>query len=247
MSIRLFGINYRNPAPMKINMADYIVPRIHPEGWPFIALFAVLTVLLAWIWSPLGWLGGALTLWCATFFRDPNRMTPVRDGLVVSSADGLVCFVGASAPPPELKMSAASVLKISVFMSVFDVHINRSPLDGTVAHVVYIPGKFLNASLDKASEDNERLGMRLTLDDGTEVGVVQIAGLVARRIKCFAQVGQRLLAGQRFGLIRFGSRVDIYLPEGVVPLVVPGQRTVAGETVLADFTTGEAPRIGEVR
>ena len=232
---------------MKINMADYIVPRIHPEGWPFIALFAGLALLLAWIWTPLGWVGGVLTLWCAFFFRDPNRVTPVRPGLVVSSADGLVCFVGTTAPPPELKMTAASVTKISVFMSVFDVHINRSPLDGTVAHIAYVPGKFINASLDKASEDNERLGMRLHLDDGTEVGVVQIAGLVARRIKCFAHQGQRLLTGERFGLIRFGSRVDIYLPEGVVPLVVPGQRTIAGETVLADFTAGEAPRIGEVR
>jgi len=132
-------------------------------------------------------------------------------------------------------------------MSVFDVHVNRSPLDGKVAHIAYIPGKFLNASLDKASEDNERLGLRLILDDGTEVGVVQIAGLVARRIKCFAKDGDTLKAGQRFGLIRFGSRVDIYLPESVVPLVTPGQRTIAGETVLADFTVGESPRLGEVR
>ena len=232
---------------MKINMTDYVVPRIHPEGWPFIALFAAVTVVLAWIWSPLGWIGLALTLWCATFFRDPNRITPVRPGLVISPADGLVCFVGKVAPPPELKMAAASTFKISVFMSVFDVHVNRSPLDGTVDHISYIPGKFLNASLDKASEDNERLALRLMLDDATEVGVVQIAGLVARRIKCFAMVGDQLLTGQRFGLIRFGSRVDVYLPETVVPLVVPGQRTVAGETVLADFTQGEAPRIGEVR
>ena len=232
---------------MKINMADYIVPRIHPEGWPFIALFAVLSLLLGWLWSPLGWMGGALTLWCTTFFRDPDRVTPIRPGLVISSADGLVCYVVPSAPPPELCMAAASVLKISVFMSVFDVHVNRSPLEGEIAHIAYVPGKFLNASLDKASEDNERLGLRLILDDGTEVGVVQIAGLVARRIKCFAKVGDHLLAGQRFGLIRFGSRVDIYLPESVVPLVVPGQRTVAGETVLADFTVGESPRVGEVR
>ena len=239
--------NWRNIPLMKINMADYIVPRIHPEGWPFIALFAVVSLLLGWMWMPLGWVGLAATVWCATFFRDPNRMTPLRPGLVVSPADGLVCYVGPSAPPPELQMAAAQVLKISVFMSVFDVHINRSPLDGTVAHVAYVPGKFLNASLDKASEDNERLGLRLTLADGIEVGVVQIAGLVARRIKCFAKVGDSLLTGQRFGLIRFGSRVDVYLPENVVPLVVPGQRTVAGETVLADFTAGEPPRIGEVR
>ena len=234
-------------AEMKINMADYVVPRIHPEGWPFVALFAAAALLLGWIWTPLGWIGGAATLWCATFFRDPNRVTPVRDGLVVSPADGLVCYVGPATPPRELEMKAETVTKISVFMSVFDVHINRSPLDGEVAHVAYVPGKFLNASLDKASEDNERLGMRLTLADGTEVGVVQIAGLVARRIKCFAKVGEKLLTGQRFGLIRFGSRVDVYVPTHVVPLVTLGQRTVAGETVLADFTTGEAPRTGEVR
>ena len=160
----------RDRFSMKIKMADYIVPRIHPEGWPFIALFAVLTLLLAWIWSPLGWIGLAATLWCCTFFRDPNRVTPTNPNLVISSADGLVCFVGPTAPPPELKMTAPSVLKISVFMSVFDVHVNRTPLDGTVAHIAYIPGKFLNASLDKASEDNERLGMRLTLEDGVEVG-----------------------------------------------------------------------------
>ena len=234
-------------AEMKINMADYVVPRIHPEGWPFIALFAVVAVLLGWLWTPLGWIGGAATLWCATFFRDPNRVTPVRPGLVISPADGLVCYVGPATPPRELEMKAETVTKISVFMSVFDVHINRSPLDGEVAHVAYVPGKFLNASLDKASEDNERLGMRLILADGTEVGVVQIAGLVARRIKCFAKVGEKLLTGQRFGLIRFGSRVDVYVPTSVVPLVSLGQRTVAGETVLADFTTGEAPRTGEVR
>ncbi len=232
---------------MTIKMADYIAPRIHPEGRPFIALFAVSTALLAWLWSPLGWLGAALTVWCATFFRDPDRVTPVQPGLVISSADGQVCFVGSVVPPPELALQAPTVLKISVFMSVFDVHVNRSPLNGTVAHITYVPGKFLNASLDKASLDNERLGVRLNLEDGTEVGVVQIAGLVARRIKCFAKVGDVLQAGQRFGLIRFGSRVDIYLPETVVPLVAVGQRTIAGETVLADFNTGGAPRLAEVR
>jgi len=228
-------------------MADYVIPRIHPEGRPFIALFAVAALLLGWLWSPLGWLGAAATLWCVTFFRDPDRMTPVQPGLVVSSADGQVCFVGPSDPPIELAMQAGSVLKISVFMSVFDVHVNRSPLDGKVAHIAYVPGKFLNASLDKASLDNERLGMRLTLADGGEVGVVQIAGLVARRIKCFAKTGDDLRTGQRFGLIRFGSRVDIYLPESAVPLVAVGQRTIAGETVLADLISGGAPRQAEVR
>jgi phosphatidylserine decarboxylase len=144
-------------------------------------------------------------------------------------------------------MQATTTLKISVFMSVFDVHVNRAPLNGAVSHITYVPGKFLNASLDKASLDNERLGMRMATEDGTEVGVVQIAGLVARRIKCFSKVGDALLAGQRFGLIRFGSRVDIYLPETVTSLVAVGQRTIAGETVLADFKSGATPRPAEVR
>ena len=228
-------------------MADYVVPRIHPEGWPFIGLFAVVAILLGWLWSPLGWVGLILTVWCATFFRNPDRVTPTRSGLVISPADGQICYVGPSAPPKELGMAAATTVKISVFMSVFDVHINRAPVPGTVEAVAYVPGKFVNASLDKASEDNERSGLLLRMDDGREVGVVQIAGLVARRIKCFVGRGARLETGQRYGLIRFGSRVDVYLPEGTEPQVMVGQRSVAGETVFADFTSGEAARQGEVR
>lgn len=232
---------------MSLSMADYVVPRIHPEGWPFIGLFAAVAVLLGWLWAPLGWVGLILTVWCATFFRNPDRVTPTRDGLVISPADGQICFVGPSAPPKELGMSAATTLKISVFMSVFDVHINRAPVPGTVEAVAYVPGKFVNASLDKASEDNERSGLLLRMEDGREVGVVQIAGLVARRIKCFVGQGAHLITGQRYGLIRFGSRVDVYLPEGTVPLVMVGQRSVAGETVFADFSVTEPARQGEVR
>lgn len=233
---------------MSLSMADYVVPRIHREGWPFIGLFAVVSVLLAWLWSPLGWIGLILTVWCATFFRNPDRVTPTDSGLVISPADGQICFVGPAAPPKELGMQAATTLKISVFMSVFDVHINRAPVPGTVEAVAYVPGKFVNASLDKASEDNERSGLLLRMEDGREVGVVQIAGLVARRIKCFVGQGAKLMTGQRYGLIRFGSRVDVFLPDGTVPLVMVGQRSVAGETVFADFNAPQAtPRQGEIR
>ena len=164
-------------------MARYLWTPIHREGWPFIALFAVAAVLLGLAWAPLGWLGGAATVWCAYFFRDPDRVTPTRPGLVISPADGVVCMVGHAVPPTELGMSSEPRMRVSVFMSVFDVHVNRLPVDGTVVKVAYKPGKFLNASLDKASEDNERLGLRLALADGREIACVQIAGLVARRIK----------------------------------------------------------------
>ena len=228
-------------------MAQYVVMPIHREGWPFIALFALGALLLGLLWSPLGWLGLAATLWCASFFRDPDRVTPSRTGLVISPADGMVCMVGHAVPPEELGMGPEPRMRVSVFMSVFDVHINRIPIDGKVARVAYKPGKFLNASLDKASEDNERLGIRVELADGREVAAVQIAGLVARRIKCDISEGTEVVAGQRYGLIRFGSRVDVYLPDGVAPLVAPGQRAIAGETVLADLDGTEPARDGEVR
>ena len=231
----------------EISMASYVWMPIHREGWPFIALFALAALLLGLLWSPLGWLGLVATLWCASFFRDPDRVTPTRAGLVISPADGTVCMVGHAVPPPELGMGAEPRMRVSVFMSVFDVHINRIPVDGTVVRVAYKPGKFLNASLDKASEDNERLGIRVAVADGREVAAVQIAGLVARRIKCDVGEGRQVEAGQRYGLIRFGSRVDVYLPDGVAPLVAPGQRAIAGETVLADLDGGEPSRDGEVR
>ncbi|MFN4309851.1 MAG: phosphatidylserine decarboxylase [Ferrovibrio sp.] len=223
-----------------------LVP-IHREGWKFIAIFAVVTLVLFWIAEPLGWLGVILTCWCAYFFRDPPRVTPVRDGLLISPADGVVQMIERAAPPEELGMGSDPRQRISVFMNVFDVHVNRAPADGEITALAYRPGKFLNAALDKASTDNERQSMRLKLKTGKEIAVVQIAGLVARRILCEVQDGQQLRAGERFGLIRFGSRVDVYLDDGMVPLVCVGQRMIAGETVIAEDGANEQPRSGEVR
>lgn len=218
---------------------------IHREGYRFIAIFAAVTAVLFWLnLTPLGWLGVILTLWCAYFFRDPERVTPLRDGLVISPADGRVSSIEEVIPPPELDLPRDPVIRISVFMNVFDVHVNRSPLDGVVRRIAYIPGAFINAELDKASEDNERQALTLELSDGRLVGVVQIAGLIARRIVKFVNEGDRLMAGQRFGLIRFGSRVDVYLPKGVNTLACVGQRAVAGETVLADLNSSESERSG---
>jgi phosphatidylserine decarboxylase len=220
---------------------------IHPEGWRFIPLFAAGTLLLFWLWSPLGWLGVVLTLWCAFFFRNPDRITPSRDGLMVSPADGVVQMIVAAPPPLELAMGDAPMTRISVFMNVFNVHVNRIPIGGKVLKRIYSPGKFFNASLDKASVFNERMAIRLEIADGRDIAFVQIAGLVARRIRCDLGEGQQVRTGERFGLIRFGSRVDIYLPEGIQPLVIVGQTTVAGETVLADLTALEPARQGEAR
>lgn len=232
---------------LEIPLTKYLWFPINREGWPFIALFALAALLLGQLWAPLGWFGLLLTCWCAWFFRDPDRVTPVRDGLVISPADGVVQMVGLAPPPPELEMGEAPRLRISVFMSVFSVHINRVPADGTVLKTSYRPGKFLDASLDKASADNERMSVLLGRADGRQIAFVQIAGLVARRIKCDLHDGQAVRAGSRFGLIRFGSRVDVYLPEGVAPLVALGQSIIAGETVLADLDSTEAARGGEVR
>jgi phosphatidylserine decarboxylase len=220
---------------------------VHPEGWRFIAVFAMATAVLWWLWTPLGVLGCVLTAWCAYFFRNPDRITPARDGLIVSPADGEVQMIEAAAPPPELGMGGAPRTRISVFMNVFNVHINRVPANGTIEKLAYRPGKFLNASLDKASEHNERQSVRMRIGEGRELAVVQIAGLVARRIRCWIVEGQAVAAGERFGLIRFGSRVDVYLPDGVSPLVCVGQIAVAGETVLADLGSVETPREGEIR
>ena len=231
----------------EVSLLKVVLVPIHREGWPFIAVFAVAAVLLGVLWQPLGWLGALLTVWCAFFFRDPDRVTPIRPGLIISPADGLVQMIGNAVPPVELGMGAEPRLRISVFMNVFDVHVNRSPTYGRIVKVAYRPGKFVNAALDKASADNERMSLRLQLDDGREVAFVQIAGLVARRILCWAKEGQQLRAGERFGMIRFGSRVDVFLPDGVQPLVMCGQRTLAGETVLADLDSDEPARQGEVR
>lgn len=209
---------------------------IHPEGYLFIGLFALAALLLGWLWSPLGWLGWMLTLWCAYFFRDPARVTAQREGLVISPADGRVDLIGFFVPPPELELGDKPLLRITVFMSVFDCHINRAPVAGRISKVAYRPGLFLSADLDKASEDNERHGMVID-SDRQRIGVVQIAGLIARRIVPFDNMkeGMALQAGERFGLIRFGSRVDVYLPEAAKALVGVGQRAIAGETVLADL------------
>ena len=217
-----------------------LVP-IHPQGMPFIGAFALVTLVLFWLWSPLGWIGAILTAWCAYFFRDPPRVTPVRDGIVVSPADGRVSLIANAVPPRELELGERPLPRISVFMSVFDCHVNRAPAAGRIERIVYRAGKFLNADLDKASEDNERNGLVIVTQNG-RVGVVQIAGLVARRILCFVREGETIGAGDRFGLIRFGSRLDIYLPDGARALVAEGQTAIAGETVIADLKGAEGPR-----
>ena len=227
-----------------------VLPPIHRDGWPFIAGFAVLAGVLALIAAPLGWIGALLTAWCAFFFRDPARVTPIEPGLLISPADGVVQAVEPATPPAELGMEATPRPRISIFMNVFDVHVNRAPADGAVTALCYRPGKFFNASLDKASEHNERQAVRMTTADGKDIAVVQIAGLIARRILCTLAEGQHVRAGERIGMIRFGSRVDVYLDGGMIALVVAGQRAVAGETVIArTLAPGEnaAPRAGVVR
>jgi phosphatidylserine decarboxylase len=223
-----------------------LVP-VHPAGKPFIALFAAATVALFFAIESLGWIGVILTLWCICFFRDPDRVTPTRPGLVVSPADGVVQKVDSAPPPPETGLDPAPRPRICVVMSVFDVHVNRSPIDGILERIAYKPGPFLNASRDKASEDNERRAFVVRRRDGRALVFVQIAGLVARRIVLDAREGQEVKTGERVGMIRFGSRVDVYLPEGAAPLACEGQRCVAGETVLADLESDEAPRSGAVR
>jgi phosphatidylserine decarboxylase len=221
-----------------------LVP-IHREGWRFVAIAVVVTVLFYWLdLDILALLALVMTLWCAYFFRDPERVTPLKAGLVISPADGRISAIETVVPPPELDLPREPVTRISVFMNVFDVHINRSPVDARIAHIAYVPGKFLSADLDKASLDNERQALTLELDDGKKLGVVQIAGLVARRIVKFVNDGDMLKAGERIGLIRFGSRVDVYLPQGTSALVIVGQRSVAGETVFADLASAEPERAG---
>ena len=208
---------------------------IHKEGYRFIALGAALTALLAVLAWPWAWLGAVVTVWCACFFRDPPRYVPQAAGLLVSPADGIVVRVDRAAPPPEMQWRSEPCLRIAVFMNVFNCHVNRAPAEGVIKTLAYRKGKFFNAELDKASEHNERQVVLLQLADAPaqHVGVVQIAGLVARRIVSFVEEGQRLRRGERLGLIRFGSRVDLYLPDDAEPLVGVGQTAVAGETVLA--------------
>ncbi|HTI85972.1 MAG TPA: phosphatidylserine decarboxylase [Alphaproteobacteria bacterium] len=221
--------------------------RIHREGFPFIAGFAIATVVLFLIWRPLGWVGVVATVWCVWFFRDPDRVTPRRAGTLVSAADGVVCAIVSASPPPELGLSPEPRVRVSVFLNIFDVHVNRVPADGTITALNYRPGKFINASFDKASEDNERMAIAMRLADGRDVAFVQIAGLIARRIKCDLKVGQTVEAGERFGIIRFGSRTDMYLPAGYTPSVTVGQRVFGGETVVADIEGMPSAAVGGVR
>jgi phosphatidylserine decarboxylase len=232
---------------MSASMLSTFVKPMHREGYRFVGIFAAVTVVLFFIAEPLGWAGVCLTIWCYYFFRDPPRVTPTRDGLIISPADGVVSMIGPAVPPQELGLGPAAMTRISVFMNVFNCHVNRLPIAGLITKVAYRPGKFLNASLDKASVDNERNALAVRLPDGRDYAVVQIAGLVARRIVCDVTEGQTLATGQRFGMIRFGSRLDVYLPVGTEPMIALGQSTIAGETVLADLLATEPPRRGVVR
>jgi len=215
---------------------------IHPQGYPFIGGFALASLILFWLWSPLGWLGALATLWCAYFFRDPPRVTPVRDGIVVAPADGRVSQIANAVPPRELELGGGPLPRISIFMSVFDCHVNRSPVAGRIERMIYRAGEFLSADLDKASEDNERNAFVIATGSGARIAVIQIAGLIARRIVPFVREGEAVAAGSRIGMIRFGSRVDVYLPEGARALVAEGQTALAGETVLADLRNADASR-----
>jgi len=229
---------------------------INRAGWPFIAGAFLLAVILGFIAAPLFWIGMLLVAFCTYFFRDPPRVTPQRAGLLVSPADGMVQKIEAAVPPPELEMPAEPLTRISVFLNVFNVHVNRVPIGGRIAALSYRPGAFFNAALDKASELNERMSIRVTCTTPggeaageaerakLDVAFVQIAGLIARRIKCHLQEGQEVTTGEVFGLIRFGSRMDVYLPPGVAPLVAVGQQMVAGETVIADLASDETARQG---
>ena len=221
--------------------------KIRPEGRPFIAIFVVIAIILFTVAQWLGCIGVILIGWCMYFFRDPDRVTPRETGLVISPADGVIQMVTDAAPPRELDMGDAPMRRVSVFMNVFDCHVNRSPLDGQVVKNAYRPGKFLNASLNKASEHNERRSMTIRTDYGLDIAVVQIAGLVARRIICWTDEGKTLRTGERYGMIRFGSRVDVYLPIGTRVLAIPGQRAVAGETPLAQLDDSQDDRKGEWR
>ena len=216
-----------------MRMIDTVIKPMHPEGYKFVAAFAAVTLILFWIWDPLGWLGLGLTVWCYYFFRDPKRLVPENAGLLVSPADGIVSLIERAVPPADLGLGPEPLVRVSVFMSVFDCHVNRAPIAGRVTAVVYRPGKFFNASLDKASDENERNALAIEMPDGRRIAVVQIAGLVARRIMCWKKPGDSVRTGERFGLIRFGSRVDIYLPPHAVPKVAPGDKVSATTTILA--------------
>lgn len=247
-NLPIMNTDHKNTHPSLLDtIRNTVLVPLHPAGSPFIIAGAVATLVFFLLSEALGVIALILTLFCIYFFRDPPRVTPTRDGLVVSPADGLITAITPNVPlPKEIAEDGdpADFTRISIFLSVFDVHVNRSPVRGTVVKSAYVPGKFLNAALDKASEDNERAAAKLRTEDGRIVGVVQIAGLVARRIITEMKDGTSFKAGQKYGIIRFGSRGDVYLPAGTAPLVCVGQRAVGGETVLADMVSGETPREG---
>jgi phosphatidylserine decarboxylase len=228
----------KHDTPLPATTVKWRFPSVHPEGRKYLVIAAAITaVVYLFISHFLGWLLVGLTIWVAAFFRDPIRTTPKGDKFIVAPADGLITLISKVPPPPELRgadgLADGDYMRVSIFMSVFDVHINRSPISGRIRRIAYVPGKFINADLDKASEDNERQHFLVEGGDGLRVGFTQIAGLVARRILAFVREGDLVEAGQRVGLIRFGSRVDVYLPAGAAPRVTLGQRTIAGETILA--------------
>jgi len=230
----------KKDTPLPTTTVKWRFPSVHPEGRKFVVVAAFITLAVYFMISHfVGWLCVGVTVWVAAFFRDPVRTTPGGPKLIISPADGLVTMIAKVPPPPELRgpdaLADPEYTRVSIFMSVFDVHINRAPIAGRIARVAYVPGKFVNADLDKASEDNERQHILIEGADGIRVGFTQIAGLVARRILAFVRQGDLVDAGQRIGLIRFGSRVDVYLPAGTAPKVLLGQRAIAGETVLGEI------------
>jgi phosphatidylserine decarboxylase len=221
-----------------------VLAPLHPDGFKFVLAAAVATLLLFLLWAPAGWVAAVVTLWMAYFFRDPWRVTPLREGLLVSPADGIVISLAPARPPPELDMGEADFVRIGIFLNIFDVHVTRAPIAGRVVALRYTKGRFVNASREQASLNNERMAIRLAPPEGPEIAYVQVAGFVARRIVCDLREGQRVAAGQRMGIIRFGSRVDVYCPPPYVPMVAAGQRMIGGETILADRLAQEPPRQG---
>jgi phosphatidylserine decarboxylase len=227
-------------------IGDAIAP-VHSDGYRFLAIAAAVTLLLFLLWPPIAWLAALITLFIAYFFRDPARVTPLREGLVIAPGDGRICAIERVRSPLELGLGESERVRISIFLSLFDVHINRAPVAGRVTRSVYVPGSFLNAAHDKSSEENERRATVIVTHDGADIAVVQIAGVIARRIVAFVREGDSVGVGQRLGLIRFGSRVDLYLPPGRAALVCVGQRAVGGETVLADLKSDEGEREGRLQ
>jgi phosphatidylserine decarboxylase len=230
----------KTDSPLPTTTVKWRFPSIHPEGRKYLVGAAAITALVYLVVSHfVGWLLVGLTIWVAAFFRDPVRTTPRGDKLIVAPADGLITLIAKVPPPPELRgpegLAEGDYTRVSIFMSVFDVHINRAPISGRVKRVAYVPGKFINADLDKASEDNERQHFLIENSDGVRIGLTQIAGLIARRILGFVREGDMVEVGQRIGLIRFGSRVDVYLPSGTSPKVLLGQRSIAGETIIGEI------------